>query len=173
MIENTDIARCVLAETVGNLEFSDLQALRDISAHMLSQARRQLIIFSHDLDARVFDQPLFLEGARHLALRSRHARIEVLLQNNARIVKEGHRLVELARRLSSTIEVRKPHPDHLQLPENFMLVDNSGFVYRKLASRYQGVASFHDPLENRRLRECFREMWESSEPDPEMRRLYI
>ena len=173
MTENSQVAHCILAETAGTLEFSDVRGLRDISAHMLSQARRQLIIFSYDLDARIFDQEPFLNGAKNLALRSRNARIKVLLQNNARVVKEGHRLVELARRLSSTIEVRRPHPDHLQLQENFMLVDDSGFVYRKLAGRYQGVASFHDPLENRRLGESFREMWESSEPDPELRRLYI
>ena len=173
MTENSHVEHCVLAQTAGTLEFSNVQVLRNISAHMLSQARRQLIIFSHDLDARIFDQEPFLSGAKNLALRSRHARIKVLLQNNARVVKEGHRLVELARRLSSAIEVRKPHPDHLQLPENFMLVDDSGFVYRKLASRYLGVASFHDPLENRRLGDFFREMWESSEPDPELRRLYI
>ncbi len=173
MIENPDVEHFVLAETAGTLEFSDVQALRGISAHMLSQARRKLIIFSHDLDARIFDQSGFLDGAKKLALSSPYARIEVLLQNNARIVKEGHRFVDLARRLSSTIEVRKPHRDHLQLPENFMLVDTSGFVYRKLASRYNGVASFHDPLENQRLREAFLEMWESSEPDPELRRLYI
>lgn len=173
MIKQTDVAQCVLAETAGTLEFSDVRELRDISTYMLGQARRQVLIFSRDLDASVFDQPPFLDGVKQLALSSRHARIQVLLQNNAKAIKEGHRLVELARRLSSAIELHKPHPDHLQQPENFMLVDNSGFVYRKLASRYQGIASFHDPLENRRLGEFFREMWEHSEPDPELRRLHI
>lgn len=173
MIKQTDVAHCVLAEAAGTLEFSDVRELRDISTHMLGQARRQLLIFSRDLDASVFDQQLFLDGVKQLALSSQYARIQVLLQDNAKAIKEGHRLVELARRLSSAIELHKPHPDHLQQPENFMLVDNSGFVYRKLASRYRGIASFHDPLENRRLDEFFREMWEHSEPDPELRRLYI
>ncbi len=173
MIKQTDVVQCVLAQTAGTLEFSDVRELRDISTHMLGQARRQVLIFSRDLDASVFDQQLFLDAVKQLALSSQHARIQVLLQDNSKAIKDGHRLVELARRLSSAIELHKPHPDHLQQPENFMLVDNSGFVYRKLASRYQGIASFHDPLENHRLVEFFREMWEYSEPDPELRRLHI
>ncbi len=173
MSKQTDLEQCILAATTGTREFADVRELRDISAHMIGQARRRLIIFTHDFDAPVFDRQLFFTGVKQLALSSRHARIQVLVQDNTKIIKEGHRLVELARRLSSAIELRKPHPDHLQQPENFMLVDRSGFVYRKLAGRYQGIASFHDPMENNRLAEFFREMWECSEPDPELRRLYI
>ena len=173
MSENTDIEQCVLSKTAGTLAFNDVRRLRDISAHMLNQARRELLIFTRDFDAPVFNQQPFLNGVKRLALSSRHARMRVLIQDNEKIVKEGHRLVQLARRLSSVIEMRKPPPDYLQQPENFMLVDGSGFVYRRLASYYQGIASFHDPLENHRLAERFREIWESSEPDPELRQLYI
>ena len=88
-------------------------------------------------------------------------------------IKGGHRLLEVIRRLTSSIEVRRPIAEYRERTDEFLLVDQSGYVYREQAVIPKAVASYRDPLKACRLQEDFLEMWEHSEPDPEIRRLYL
>ena len=110
---------------------------------------------------------------RQLALRSRHSRIRVLVKDSHRAVKDGHRLVELARHLSSFIEIRKAHEDARDAAEAFLIADGIGTLHRTLASRFEGTVNFRAPLHARRLAQWFTEVWERSAPDPELRRLHL
>jgi hypothetical protein len=52
-------------------------------------------------------------------------------------------------------------------------VDSTGYLYRPMSSRYEGVASFYNASEVARLGKYFREVWEHSDTNMELRRLYI
>ena len=78
---------------------------------------------------------------------------------------------ELARRLSTYIELRKPHDDHRNLIESFLVADERAVLYRKEADRFEGYADLDNPLEARRLLRTFDEIWQRANPDSEMRRL--
>jgi hypothetical protein len=97
----------------------------------------------------------------------------VLIQNVDRVVKDGHRLVELARRLGSSIQIRRCAQQYRRYCGTFLLVDNTGYLYRPLSSRYEGLASFNNAAEVARLGKYFREVWEHSDTDMELRRLYV
>lgn len=140
---------------------------------LVRQGKRYLHIFSRDLDHAVYDSIAFVNVVRTLATYSRYSQIRILVQNSERIIKSGHRLVQLAHRLSSFIQVRKPGPDYQSINEAFLVVDKLGMLHRKMNDRYEGVVNFHAPLEAAALVRLFDEVWERSEPDPEMRRLYI
>jgi hypothetical protein len=146
---------------------------RQAALALARQARRTLQIFSRDLEPAIYEQPDFIAAVTQLATHSRSARIAILLQDPTRAVKEGHRLVELARRLSSYIEIRRPAQQHAERTEAFLIADEAGVLRRPLADRYEGMLSFHAPLEARRLVTLFAEMWEKSESDPELRRLHL
>lgn len=140
---------------------------------LVKQGRRYLHIFSRDLDPAVYDTTTFVSAVRELATYSRYSQIRILVQNSERIAKHGHRLVQLAHRLSSFIQVRKPARDHQALSEAFLVVDKLGLLHRKMSDRYDGVVNFNAPLEAAALVRFFDEVWDRSEPDPELRRLYI
>ncbi len=140
---------------------------------LVKQGRRYLRIFSRDLDHTIYDTTTFVSAVRELVTYSRYSQIRILVQNSEHIAKHGHRLVQLAHRLSSFIKVRKLGFDHQALSEAFLVVDNLGFLHRKMSHRYEGVVNFNAPLESAALVRFFDEVWEKSEPDPEMRRLYI
>ncbi|MDO9372045.1 MAG: acyltransferase [Gammaproteobacteria bacterium] len=140
---------------------------------LVKQGRRYLYIFSRDLDASVYDTTTFVSAVRELATYSRYSQIRILVQNSEHIAKHGHRLVQLAHRLSSFIQVRKPGRDHQALSEAFLVVDKLGLLHRKMSDRYDGVVNFNAPLEATALVRFFDEVWDRSEPDPELRRLYI
>lgn len=137
---------------------------------LVRQGRRYLHIFSRDLDPAVYDTTTFVSAVRELATYSRYSQIRILVQNSEHIIKHGHRL---AHRLSSFIQVRKPGRDHQALSEAFLVVDKLGLLHRKMGDRYDGVVNFNAPLEAAALVRFFDELWDRSEPDPELRRLYI
>jgi predicted GNAT family N-acyltransferase len=171
--EATDLSLPQLGET------SDLFHLHSPEEHlihgsaMLRQAKRDLAIFSLNLDPAVFDQPAFLEAFKALALRSRFTRIRILLQDNVLVLQQGHRLVELAQRLPSVIEIRKPNEDYLTFPENFLLVDDCGYLHRKGSESYTGIACYHNRHRVNRLLALFDEAWAYGTPDRELARLHL
>lgn len=168
-----DLNDRILGTTTGVLVLHDRLHYQQVSIHMLTQARRELCLLSRDLDRTLYDQSPFLTALRTLALRSHLSRIRILLQDHESVVRQGHRVVELARHLTSRIELRRPAEEWLNHPENFLLVDAWGYVHRKLCNRYEASADYHAPLLVQRLRGQFEEIWASSEVDTELRRLYL
>ena len=140
---------------------------------MLEQTRNTLDIFSRDLDPDLYDRQTFLDALSRLCLRNRKARVRLLVQEPVVAVKRGNRLIELARRLSSSIEIRQPHPDYHYYNEAFLVADECGLVHRGLSDRFEGMANFYNPVETRRKLDFFTEVWERSEQNPEFRRLYL
>jgi hypothetical protein len=108
-----------------------------------------------------------------LARRGRRSHVHIIVQDSARAVKEGHRLITLAQRLSSYVQIRNPGRDHMDYAGAFLVADGTGLLRRNLADRYEGVVDFNDRLAARELERYFLEVWEHGHPDPQLRRLLI
>jgi hypothetical protein len=147
--------------------------VRATAVALASQARRTLLLHTFDLEARIYDRQPFVEAVSALVRRHPGACFDVLIQNVDRVVRDGHRLVELARRLGSSIQIRHCAQQYRGYSGTFLLVDNTGYLYRPLSSRYEGLASFNNAAEVARLGKYFREVWEHSDTNMELRRLYI
>jgi hypothetical protein len=144
-----------------------------VTLAMLRQTRRTVSIFSRQLDGRLYDKNDFITLTGQLASRQPRVRIRILLKDVEPLVSHGHRIIELSRRLSSSIHIRLVHENYKEYNQAFMLFDERGVIRRQLADRYEGTASFNDPLAARTLGAFFDEVWEISQPDPNLRRLYI
>lgn len=163
----------ILGESSGEIKLNRIEEFAWSALRLARQAQRSLEVFSFDLDPQLYDQSNFIEAVQQLALRSPKSRVRVLIQDNDRIQREGHRLIELFRRLRSRIEIRIVHADYVDHPENFLLADRTGFLHRRLPDRYQGDAGFNNPRRCDLLGRFFDEVWEKSEPDSELRALHI
>lgn len=146
---------------------------REAALDIARLARRQLSIFTRELEPQVYDNAEFIEAIKSLALSGSKASIRILLIDSTRSRKEGNRLVELSRRLSSYIDVRKPHRDYLNIAETFIIADETGVLYRKLATRWEGIVDPHDPTLARDKLKLFDAIWQRSNSDPEARQLRI
>lgn len=164
---------CILGETAGDFALDSRDDNRHAVMLLASQAHRRIDLFTPDLEPALYDQSPFLDALTRLCLSSPRARVRVLAKDFERAVKEGHRLVELARRLSSYVEMRKVHSDYQENNEAFLLVDDYGLLHRRHAARFEGRCSGKAPLEVRRLRAFFGEVWERSEPHADLRRLHL
>jgi len=162
-----------LGET--SLEF-EVERLAEASAvaHALAvQAQRTLLLHTEDLEPDIYDDCAFLDAVSRLARDHSQSRIWILIHDARKVVQHGHRLIEIARRLSSTIQLRRPAPQYRNKHESFLLADDCGYLYRPIAARYEGTANFHDPGKVADFKKYFMAVWERSEPDEEIKRLYI
>lgn len=155
------------------VRLTDSDDVRAVTVELARQAQHTLLLHTHDMEARIYDRLPFIEAVSALVRRYPGACFDVLVQDSGRVVKEGHRLVELARRLGSSIQIRRCAQQYRRYCGTFLLADNAGYLYRPVSSRFEGLASFNNAAEVERLGKYFREVWEHSEADMELRRLYV
>jgi len=156
-----------------DIDLSDRADTLHATDLMLEQTQDSVEIFSRALDPGLYDRQPFLDAIQQLCIRNRKARIRILVQEPRLPVNRGHRLIELGRRLSSSIEFRQPNPDYHRYNEAFLVADACGFIHRPLADLFEGTANFCNPVEAQRKLDFFTEVWERSESHPEFRRLHI
>ena len=95
----------------------------------------------------------------------------VLINDPAHAIKNGNGLVHLGRRLNSYIEFRNVRKDLRTSTESFCIADGAALVYRKNASRWEGIADTWDPSVTKTYTARFDEIWHASEVEFEFRQL--
>jgi predicted GNAT family N-acyltransferase len=149
------------------------EEFRQVIVEMCKQAVHSLRILSPVLDHKLFDNDELMEICSALARRNRYTEIQILLYDPHRVIKNGHALLEISRRLSSSISIKLVHPELRQLNHEYILVDGEGIIHRQDSEAYEGSANFRDVTENNRFGRQFRSRWESGLFDPNLRRLKI
>jgi hypothetical protein len=132
-------------------------------------ARRNLFIYSRQLDREIFDNAEMASAITALARRSRNSDVRILINDSRPLIKKGHRLLELARRLSSTVHIRvlQKHPE---LPDaTFVLRDNNGMVYKPDERRETGLYEPGSRATVQRYIEKYDDLWRWSKEDSGLR----
>ncbi|HAZ61478.1 MAG TPA: hypothetical protein DCY89_07900 [Gammaproteobacteria bacterium] len=140
---------------------------------LLPLARRRVEIAAAWLDPLLYDRDDVVESLRSLAVRERRARIRLLVLQPEGLEKRGHRLLDLAFRLSSFFEVRRPAEEDRSFSEAMLLVDETGWLRQPRADRHEGSVTGSDAGSARALRLRFEELWQRAEPLLEFRRLSL
>lgn len=154
------------------VEFDDAAAVVAATATLVQAARRELWLFSRDLEPAVYAQPAVLDALRGFATAGRGGSAKILLLDPATVLGNGHPLLALAQRLTSVFEFRTPvDPVDQQYPSAFVANDRDGYLFRLLGSRFEGDWSPARPARARQLAEHFGRVWERSRPCTELRAL--
>lgn len=137
---------------------------------VLASARRELAVYSRDLDPGQLDQPPVLTALRRFATGGGHARIA--LQEPAAAQTALAPLIGLGQRLPSAFEFRViEDPTDRAYPSAFAANDRGGWFFRPLGHRYDGETRLDDPVRARQLRQSFDAVWERARPCTEFRAL--
>ena len=147
--------------------------LRDATLELIHSARHELCIYTRDLEPPLYDEHALIEAIRHVALSGRGAYVRVLVQDTGRAVRDGHRLLDLAQRLSSIVHLRRPGLEDQQYPSAFLLTDNGGYFFRTFGDRFEGEGDLYYPPRRDELKRYFDEAWERAEQPQELRRLSL
>jgi hypothetical protein len=138
-------------------------------AELATRAHRSLSIYTPDLEPQLYDQDCFLEPLKRLVLARSHARLRVLISDPGRVSREQNRFMQMARRLTSYIDLRNVAGEYRNNPCAFIVADDKAIAYRQQASRWEGIVEFDDANVVRRYLAYFDEAWAGSQIQPELR----
>lgn len=168
-----DFTAQTLGVDAGETPVDDQGQVLEAVRALTGQARREIALVSRHLDRRVFEDDGVVEAFKRVATRGRGARIRLIILDVEPVVRNGHRLVDLAQRVSSHMRIRIPGRAHRRFNESWLLADTYGYVRLRFADRYEGSVDFNDRRTVRDLTERFDEMWEAGREDPNLRRLAL
>ncbi|WP_313085049.1 histone acetyltransferase HPA2 [Pseudomonas sp.] len=147
---------------------SAIEARRHLDV-LLQHARRNLSLYSQDFEPWLYDDEAVEQACSCLLRSNPRCRFRVLLRDSSRAVRQGHRLLRLARRLTSQFQIRLLHPDYQVSTTAFVLVDAGGALACPEPGAFAGYALYHDPGRVRQLQQQFDSAWDHSLSDPELR----
>lgn len=140
---------------------------------LLGGARQWVRILAQRADLRYLTDDAVIAALRALLVRSRRARLEILLPPELARDDLGRPLWDLARHLTSAVAVHRLSDDNAPLAEAWLTVDRHGYLHRPQAERLHGLACLDDPQRTNELIRRFAAAWLASEPDPDLRRLSL
>lgn len=169
----TDFSASILGETGEAIPLASSDDHRAALTALATQATRSIFIYSHELDRRVYDHMPFVDAATQLVVRAPQCKLLILVRDTDDMIHNGHRIIEAMRRVPSRMQMRKVHPDYINYTEEYVIVDETGILLRRLATRYEGSVNFNARKEARERLKFFNEVWRASEPEPKLKHLSI
>lgn len=137
---------------------------------VIAGARRQLLIYSRELDPGLLDVPQIVAALRHQALAG--GEVSVLLQDPAEPQHALAPLIGLAQRLPSAFAFRAiEEPTDRSYPSAYVVNDLGGYYFRPLGHRFDGETRLDAPGRTRQLRSTFDPVWQRARVCTEYRAL--
>ena len=141
----------------------------NLAVELVASASRHICILSPALDHDVFDRRELSEALAALARRGRESLVRILVSDARPIVQRGHRLLQLARRLPSSVRLQKlaEHPDWKG--ETIVIRDRDGVLYKPGDADHEGFYEPDSRASAQKHADLFEELWRHSAPDVEFR----
>jgi len=145
----------------------------ELALELCRSAAREVCILSPQLDHEVFDNPELAAALLELVRAGRQTRVRILISDSRGLSGRGHRLLALARRLPSSVVIRKlvEHPDWNG--QTLVLRDRDGLLFKSGDSDHNGFCETSSPASARQHLELFEELWRYSVQDIELRTLSL
>ena len=138
--------------------------IADARLQLLADARHRVSIYVPQLDSTQYASSAELDELRRIATSGRSAQIRILLHDPAAALRNDHRLIALAQRLSSIVSIRTPVDDvDLADTSAYLLNDGGGYLLLPDAQRPPGRAARQDRAAQAPLQQHFDAVWERSE----------
>jgi hypothetical protein len=157
--------------TVKTFDSRDQAAL--LAAELIANARQEVCFFGPIIDPVLLDNEIVIARLSEFARRSQRTQVRVVVHDTQKNVIDSHRLLPLAQRLTSHIQIHTTHPKHQDQRCLFLLIDRQTYLYCPNAERYQGRAEMQTAAFARDLQQQFDELWNHSRPDRNTRRLHL
>ncbi len=139
---------------------------------VIARARRELDIYSRELDPGLLDAPEIIAALRRFAIDG--GQVRVLLQDPISPQRAFAPLLGLGQRLPSAFAFRAvEEPTDLRYPAAYAVNDRGGYYFRALGHRFDGETRLDGPGRARQLRADFDPVWERARRCTEYRALGI
>jgi hypothetical protein len=133
---------------------------------VIHRARHELLICSPALDVALFNSTALHGGlSRFLTTRARN-RARIVIEDTEQMLESCVRLVELARRVSDLLQIRRLGEAHHGMTELFVIADRETCLRQQDITRTDATVDFETPRVAAPLAQRFDEIWDASEPVP-------
>lgn len=154
-----------------------LDEIDDFRSHglkLVEESSREVLLLSKELDPLLYHGELFSNRLLGFVRNDHRCRVKILVKNIRPLVEKGHRLLTLAQRLPSKIEIHKlliePQNDAI----TFMMGDRRILLYQHEDQMYNGFVNYNGAPESKSFAEEFTYLWEQhSELDSSLRSFVI
>ena len=145
----------------------------ELAVQLCRDASRYICILSPHLDHAAFDNAELADALSALARSSRQTQVRILIGDAKALVGRGHRLLQLARRMPSSICIQKlsEHPDWSG--ETIVIKDRNGVLYKPGGSAHDGFYEPNSGASTQKHLELFNELWRHSAADTDLRSLTL
>ncbi|PKM10728.1 MAG: GNAT family N-acetyltransferase [Gammaproteobacteria bacterium HGW-Gammaproteobacteria-3] len=160
--------------SVPTQQLDNLEAYIDPTIRLITQARRQICIYTRDLEHELYGAKDVVEAFKQFAINSHDGCVQIIVQDTVSTHGKTHALIDLAQRLPSSFQFRIPiELKDQQYSSAFLINDRDGYLFRLIAERYQGQWSPNLAARKRQIYEEFERIWQRCLPCTEFRALGI
>jgi predicted GNAT family N-acyltransferase len=159
----------ILGETKISYLLESSQEFNTALCHLIRQAKLNIRILSNDLDHLLFDNEQFVAGVSSLLCNNTRATFKMLIHNTESLRERAHLLVPLAQRLTTPLEIKKCDPKYASPGAVYVIIDETGLLYRPSFETYNGFANANYPRKCKELIHTFDYLWEHALPETDMR----
>lgn len=162
-----------LGESETFLRLDGIDQFNRATARLLAQAKRELCIVTPDFEPERFNNVVFADALSAFARRSRYAEARILLGDPSIAIRWGHKVVALARRIPTKLQIRQLDDEDITPPEAFIVADDIGLLRRDSQDGYAGSLAARSIPYAQRASQRFTELWERSREIPDFRMLSL
>jgi hypothetical protein len=157
-----------------NLIHHGLEENKAALINVLKQARGVVRWFSQDLEQLISDNQECYQILLNFCKNNPQAKFEILLHDPKALASRGHRLITLSQRLTSTIKIKHTNPEYVKNKNSaFVVVDAKHVYWKPVATIWDGQIKIDSPLIAKTWDSMFKEAWEQSSYDSQLRSLNI
>ncbi|WP_157497070.1 GNAT family N-acetyltransferase [Hahella ganghwensis] len=140
---------------------------------LLRQAKHSVQILTYDLEKGTLDIPDVLDAISNLARKGRGTSIQVVLGDPRPAVTYSNQFLTLARRLTTSIDIKTLNAE-LSFPDQvFVLIDDHGVALRHSHDKWEGFCCYSDPGTVKRLKDEFQRLLNHSHVSQELRQFSL
>ncbi|SEJ28729.1 hypothetical protein SAMN05216201_106229 [Pseudomonas linyingensis] len=148
---------------------SSPELLRSHALALLNQAGRSLCLYTPDLEPWLYDHRAIGDACSRFLRAHPRNHLRILLRDSSLAVRNGHRLLRLARQLPSNCQIRKLHPDYPADDLAYLLADDCGLLLRAAPQLPAAQVHYQARARVRQLQHQFDQAWNTSLSDPDLR----
>lgn len=156
------------------IELDGKAQCRETVARLISQATKNVAIFTQTLEYSLYHQSVICDALKTLVLKNKKARVRIICKESRAATQHGHCFIDLAQKLSSFIEIRKPNTKEInQFQQSWLIIDDIAYCHIKNLERFKGSASNNEKRITKESLDFFNHAWDNSEIDQNTRRLSL
>jgi len=158
---------------IAPLDIQSFESLKQATIELFKQSKRLIQIFSFSLDKRILNNREIEQTMTKLLRTSRYAKVQCLIYDEKELQGFDHRIVSLAQRFTSFIEIRVIPDDLKNTIIGYYIIDKQFMIYRSNREKYEARLFKQRQIDVKDKMKHFEDVWQQSRPASFLRALNL